>query len=172
MEESSTDPQWGIADEAPVQSAREDFVEKSEGVPLLWWLEEDGGRALDLLPEAARMAYEYIGYMDLLVENGVPPEGVTPVDVTLDLRTGPLVIAGLQVLGLLEPRVRPAAAALIADISSRIPDATDEEQEVMRQANDAIDQQQSSNVVDFLRASGLIEVGPEEEPKPEVSHLN
>lgn len=165
-----TDPQWGIADEAPVQSAREDYVEKSGGIPLLWWLEEDGRRVLNLLPEATRTAYEYIDYMDMLVKHGVPEKGVTPVDVTLDIRTGPLVIAGLQVLGLLEPRVRAAAALLIADISSRIPDATDEEEEVMRQANDAIDQQQSSNVVDFLRASGLI--GPEEEPKPEVSHLN
>lgn len=124
------------------------------GTGLAWWAEENDTPPLDIVVDLANQACGYVGHLRALSEYGLPLNAM-PAQITLDHLSGPLVLAGLQILGTLHAHVREDVKAVIKLIVDATPEATDEERQMYADAHEAMGQAQVGLFRSALEARGI-----------------
>lgn len=112
------------SDFARRNDGHDDEREALHGNSLLWWRDDSliaAHRAMADLFEEALMDFDRA---QLLVSEGVNEETMR-IELPLNFLTGPMVVAGLQVLGLFVPEFRSTITQLLKDFP--FPVATEEE---------------------------------------------
>lgn len=154
------------ASEAPYRPSADDLPEahtedrENLGFDLAWWAEEDGMPNIDIAVNVANNACGIVGYVHDLQRHGYPEDAMQG-DVTLDSISGPLVSAGLQILGTLHPHLRNDIEQTLKAIHKGLPEPTEAEQEAFETAASAIQQEQFASagipvvsLEDFLGGRG------------------
>lgn len=115
------------------------------GLALSWW-RLDQEDPLSVLFSIGEDIEGYLNHMDDLIRHGLPEHVVEGV-VSFDIRTGPIMLAALQFLGLQVSSLRPDVEQIIRRLVAAIPDATEDEQEALLGAHEALRNEQRDAVV-------------------------
>lgn len=147
-EEAQAMRAYGDPPEDPFAAKRE-----SLGFDLAWWAEhgEHGTPPLDIVVDLANQACGRTHYMRDLERFDYDPS-TSIGEIALDAVTGPLVVAGLQILGTLHSHIRDEIEAVLKTIYDAVPDATDENTEAFAVAAEKLQAEQ-------LNAMGIQVVG-------------
>lgn len=137
------------------------YQQRSGGISLIWWNEEAGESPLVIAADMLDEANSYIAHTDDLVANGLREHALAAV-VEIDIRSGPIVIAALQLLGLLEPRLRETVAGILTTVGAAIPPATEEENEELRAAHEVIAAKQQEAMLQAFTEMGAQVMTPEQ----------
>lgn len=122
--------------------------EELHGNGLLWWRDTslfDAHVAMGDLFEEALMTLDRT---NALIDAGLDP-GTMSVETVLTMKTGPLVISALQLLGLFVPELREECAQFIKDIEFSV--ATPEENEAIEAAIERVNEATRERVRNALQ---------------------
>ena len=129
------------------------------GFDLPWWAEEGehGTPQVDICVDLANNACGRTHYMRDLEKFGYTPdaEGL----VALDSISGPLVVAGLMILGTMHSHIRDEVTEVLKKCWAAIPTPSEEEEESYRNAAAALDQERLAS---FAEQMGVRVVSPQE----------
>lgn len=131
------------------------------GFGLAWWEEDEGVPVIDIAVALTNEACSYASHVKRLAEHGLPLSTASS-QITLNHFSGPLVVGGLQLLGVLHPHLRDDVKAIIKGISEQVPDATDEEERLMSEAIESINAEQANMFKEALLAEGVEVMTPDE----------
>jgi len=131
------------------------------GFGLAWWEEDEGVPPLDIAVALTNEACSYASQVKELAEHGLPLTAASST-ITLNHFNGPLVVGGLQLLGVLHPHLRDDVKGIIKMISEQVPDATDEEERLMEAAIESINAEKAERFKEALKAQGVEVMTPDE----------
>ena len=136
-----------------------DAEAKALGFRLAWWRDTS---LLEAHQAMARIFEQALGTADMvkaLRESGLPSD-VMEVPYALNMENGPLVMAGLQLLGIYMPELREEIKRALSSIPE--PEPTDEEKEALEQAQNVLMGRQADAFREALEASGIKVVSEDE----------
>jgi len=115
---------------SPVEAYKARKREELGGMGLAWWEDNSLFTGLGVLGKVLDSAVDTVESIEAMIEAGMPAE-IMQTDVPVTLLSGPIILSGLQTLGLFEPRLRRHIEAVMRTFADCLPEPTEEEQTLL-----------------------------------------
>jgi hypothetical protein len=173
LDEAASEDAELIGHAQDARDALDPYAEKREalGFDLAWWAEdgEHGTPPIDIAVDLAQQACGRTHYFRDLERFEYDPTASTGY-IGLNAVTGPLVVAGLQILGVLHSHIRDEIEPVLKQIFDAVPEATEETMTAFDKAANALQQEQFANmginIGPLAALFGLENDEDDEEPQP------